>query len=188
MATLAGRLNRSWLGKIPTGLRWLLLIIILAVVAWVAIKFTVTSSADAVAQAPVAPAPAAQAVPPATAQTVQLTPAELTSLQNQLWHIIFAIERRPGHPATPQAAAQMDQFQRDFNYPAHEREVWIDGPVTQAANGTAGAYLKIQAWDRGSGNRRTPAWNRLVAERKPTMEFVLDQNKRITQVTNFRYR
>ena len=67
MATIAGRLNQSWFGKIPVGLRWLLAIgIVIAViaVAMVVIGFPVASGSDATA--PIVAAPAAQAVPPAS--------------------------------------------------------------------------------------------------------------------------
>lgn len=204
IATITGNLRQPvGKSKLP---RWAFILAIVGLLAAVAVSLTIrfvmasgsaataqtqiSAAANAPASAPAAPL-AQQVSAPAAAtslQTVQLTAAEVTSLQNQLWHIIFSTARRPGNPTTPQAAAQMDQFQRDFNHPAWIREVWIVDSVTQAVNGTARAHLKIQAWDRGTGNRRTPAWNKLVEERRATTEFVLDQNKRITQVTNFQYR
>jgi hypothetical protein len=187
-------------GKIPVALRWLLAIFALVAVAAVVIKFIVASGSDTTAQTPAAApasAPAAQAVPPAaaplaqqapapasSAQTVQLTPDQLKNLQGHLWHNIFAIYRAPGDPATPQAAAQMDQFQRDFNYVIYKREVHVLGPVTQGANGIAKAEIRIEAWDH---DLAVNAKNGLVAKRNATVEFTLDpQTKRIKQVITFR--
>ena len=83
MATLAGRINQSWFGKIPLSLRLLLAIGVVIAIAVVVVKFAVASGSDATAQAPIAAAPVAQAVPaqaPLASQAVQ-PPAALPAQQ-----------------------------------------------------------------------------------------------------------
>ena len=94
MATIARRLQPSWFGRIPSGLRLLLVIVAVIAVATVVIKFTVASGSNATAQTqqiatapvasgpqvPILPVSSGQAVPQAPTPTT-LTQAELTDLQ-----------------------------------------------------------------------------------------------------------
>lgn len=185
MVTIAGRLNKSLFGKIPIGLRWILAIGIVIAITVVVIKFTVASSADTTAQAPIAAAPAvaplAQQV--STAQTLQLTPAEQQTLYLQL---AGAGSEGP-YRTTKQTAEQLSQLHSELRAKALTGEIKAIpfGPITQEPNGTASVNVRVKASDYVQGKKGEAIWA-TVAQKDITLYFTLDAKKELKEVTGMR--